>query len=389
MNPISLDILLATNDFQQPEPSALVHNLLPLGLTLLYGPHHSGKSLLTLHLALTVASGTSTLGSLPTTQTSVLYLGLHDTQQRMALRARKLLNTSEIPTSFAWSNILSSTSSSNTDPIATLDHWLSEHPQTRLIVIDSLQGLSPTPSMPLTPRLEYTLLHGLKTLADTRRIAILVTAHLSSKALRTFPDTQPTNAALADTLLILKRDHNSPDATLCIASHCLPYQELALHLPSDTLCWTLLGSASDQRLSQQRQDILALLEEHHSDSLTPKQVASLLHKDPRAITKLLFDMSHANQIRVVSRGKYTTLKTETTPIRSPFFGNIGNVLNNGNNHDNGTDVENNNGNRLIASAHERRDVHVPQPVAACTSTDRSISNDGDNGNDRNVGNYHS
>ncbi len=316
MNPISLDILLASHDFGQPEASELIPNLLPLGLTLLYGPHHSGKSLLTLHLALSIASGTPALGSLSTTQTGVLYLGLQDTPQSMSTRTRKLLANHPAPTTFAWTNTLTP-SSPDIDPIAALDHWLAEHPNTRLIVIDSLHGLSPNPSTPMTATQEYTLLHKLKTLANERRIAILVTAQLSCKAIRAFPDTQPTNASLADTFLILKRSYGQPDATLCIASHCLPYAELALQLPTDTLCWTLIGSAADHRLSQERQDILALLEEQHSVPLTPKEIASLLHKDPRAITKLLFDMSRINQIRVVSRGKTPTSNPIPLPCVSP------------------------------------------------------------------------
>ncbi len=331
MNPIPLDTLLANNEPQQLETSEFIPNLLPIGLTLLYGPHHSGKSLLSLHLALSIALGEPALGNLPTNVTGVLYLGLGDTPQRMYARTRKLLANRRAPANFTWTNTL--TSSSGTDPIAVLDLWLSDHKDTRLVIIDSLQQLKPT--SPLTLSQEYALLHELKTLADRRRIAILVTYQLTPKTIRSFPDTQPATASLADTILILKRTYGQPDATLYIVGNNLPYQELALQLPTDTLCWTLIGPAADHRLSQERQDILALLEEHHSVPLTPKEIAALLHKDPRAITKLLFDMSHANQIRVISRGKYTTLKPDTPPNRFTFFGNNSNVWNISNNHNTG------------------------------------------------------
>ena len=87
-----------------------------------------------------------------------------------------------------------------------------------------------------------------------------------------------------------------------------------LHLPPATMSWTLIGPAADHRLSQERQDILTLLQEHRDGPLTPKSIATLLHKDTRAVTKLLFDMSHANQISVLGRGQYM------------LFSNIGNIV---------------------------------------------------------------
>ena len=317
MNPISLTTLLTANETQQLETQWFIPNLLPIGLTLLYGQPRIGKSWLALHLALSISLGEPVLGQLPTTQTNVLYLGLQDTPQRMCARTRKLLATRPAPTHLTWTNQWN-TSSSDTDPIPSLDLWLTNHPRTHLLVIDSLQHLSSTPSR-LTAQQELTLIHQLKALADRHRIAILLTSQDTTKATRTALNELPHTSALADTVLVLKRERGQTDATLLVTGTDLPDQELALHLPIDTMSWTLIGSASDHRLSQERQDILALLQEHRDGPLRPKEIATLLHKDVRAITKLLFDMSHASQISLLGRGQYMIIKSSTPTYIQPFL----------------------------------------------------------------------
>ena len=310
MNPIPLSALLASNDTSQSETQWLIPNMLPIGLTLLYGRPRVGKSWLTLHFALSIALGEPVLGQLPTHQTDVLYLGLQDTLQQVTARARKLLAIRPAPFNFIWTNQWIS-SSSDADPFSTLDLWLTEHPNTRLLVIDSLQQLSSTYAH-LTIQQELMLLHQLKALANRHRIAILITSQYAPKLNRNLADEYPHAHALADATLVLKRDRGHTDGILLMTGPDLPDQELALRLPTDTLSWTLIGPANEHRLSQERQDILTLLQEHRDGPLSPKEVAALLHKDVRAVTKLLFDMSHASQIRLLGRGKYMTIRS-TTP----------------------------------------------------------------------------
>ncbi len=320
MKPIPLTTLLTTHDTQQPETQWLIPNLLPIGLTLLYGQPRIGKSWLTLHLALSIALGEPVLDQLPTAQTDVLYLGLQDTPQQMCTRTHKLLAARPAPDNLTWTNRWT-TSSSDPDPIPVLDLWLTEHPYTHLLVIDSLQQLSSTPSR-LTIQQELALLHQLKALAIRHRIAILITSHYTPKPNHTIQNEHPHTHALADATLTLKRDRGQTDASLLITGPNLPDQELALRLLTDTMSWTLIGPARDHRLSQERQDILTLLQEHRDGPLRPKEIASLLHKDVRAITKLLFDMNNASQIRLLGRGQYMTTKSNTptyTQSSQPFL----------------------------------------------------------------------
>lgn len=414
MNLISLTDLLDTHDAQHWDTQWLIPDLLPIGLTILQGPPRIGKSWLTLHLALSIALGTQALEHLPTTQTGVLYLGLQDTSQRIARRTRKLLNTQSAPDNFLWTDRWP-TSSSTTDGIDALDLWLAAHPHTRLLVIDSLNGLSPT-SWNTTADQNLELLQHLKALADKHRIAILVTDHHVPNNKRNARKENLYNASfiIADAIMTLKHEQGHAKATLLLTGNDLPDAEFALSLPASTMTWTLLGLAADYRLSQERQDILALLEEHRDGPLRPKEIASLLHKDVRAVTKLLFDMSRASQVRLIGRGHYMTIKTNTisdqqpsqanatliAQLQQPSIGNVSNHSNIGNdgNHNNiGNDGNHSNiGNLHIGNASNHSNigndgnhsdignVHIGNDAHHGNIADAHLSNDS---NRSNIGNH--
>ena len=319
MNPISLSAILTNNDPLHSEIQWLIPDVLPIGLTLLQGQPRVGKSWLTLHLALSIALGDTALAQLPTTRTDVLYFGLQDTQQHTSNRVRKLLGTRSAPENFLWTNKWF-TSSSAPDQISALDLWLTAHPHTRLLVIDSLQNLLST-SLSSIAQQELVLLKQLKALADNHNIAILVTNQYATNVKRSAwnENTYDASFAIVDAIMVLKRDRGQSDATLHLVGTNLPDQELALNLSMQSMSWILLGPANDYRLSQERQDILALLEEHCDGPLRPKEIASLLHKDVRAVTKLLFDMSHASQIRLLGRGQYMTIKSINPAGTQPSY----------------------------------------------------------------------
>lgn len=82
-------------------------------------------------------------------------------------------------------------SASADDKIAALDLWLTAFPRIRLLVIDSLDQLSATPSSITaqdTPQQELALVHQLKALASHHRIAILLVTQLSAKNSRHSPN---------------------------------------------------------------------------------------------------------------------------------------------------------------------------------------------------------
>ena len=115
------------------KPSFVVDGLIPTGLSLFCGAQKIGKSWLMLKLCLCVSAGRP-LWELPTAPGDVLYLCLEDTFYRIQDRLFRLTDEASERLRFAVA------SCKLTDGlVGQLEDYLKERPDTRLIVIDTLQ----------------------------------------------------------------------------------------------------------------------------------------------------------------------------------------------------------------------------------------------------------
>ena len=111
----------------------LVDRLLPPGLHLLAGAPKIGKSWLMMQLCLKVATGI-TLFEFQTLQSDVLYLCLEDTLHRIQSRLFHVTDTA--PENLHFAIMADSLDNGLKEEIGG---FLARHPQTRLIIIDTLQ----------------------------------------------------------------------------------------------------------------------------------------------------------------------------------------------------------------------------------------------------------
>lgn len=148
-------------------PIFVVSSLIPIGLHILSGMPKIGKSWLMLRLCLCVSKG-EPLWDFECQQGTVLYLCLDDSYERIRSRLRRLKE--DAPSCLFFSNEANTLRDGLSEQI---DTFVKEHPDTRLIVIDSLQHvLAETGSSnPLVSNCRE--LNGLRELAFHHRIAIL------------------------------------------------------------------------------------------------------------------------------------------------------------------------------------------------------------------------
>ena len=111
----------------------LVDELIPEGLHILAGAPKIGKSWLALWLCLCVAQG-QPLWNFATTQGEVLYLSLEDSFQRIQTRLFDL--TEDAPPTLHFA-IMANTLKHGLEQ--QIEQFLTEHPTTKLVVIDTLQ----------------------------------------------------------------------------------------------------------------------------------------------------------------------------------------------------------------------------------------------------------
>lgn len=232
---VDADTLMTT---PLPAIRYVVDQLLPQGLHILAGAPKVGKSWLALWLCLCVSKG-DTVWGFSAEQSSVLYLCLEDSYARIQSRLFQL--TEDAPPTLHFANLSDSIGSGLEEQIR---EFLSAHPQTKLVVIDTLQKVRR--SMPdANPYAnDYRDLSALKQLADQNHIAVLLIHHL-----RKMNDDDPLNmisgttgiSGATDSSFVLKPDKRGSDrATLYCTGRDIEYRELLLEFKKDTHTWELI-----------------------------------------------------------------------------------------------------------------------------------------------------
>ena len=155
-----------------PPTRFIIENLLPQGLHILAGAPKTGKSWLLLQISLKVAKR-EPLWNLRTERSTVLSLCLEDSLSRIQQRMFEL--TDSAPPNIFFSTI----SKSLTDGLCEqIEYFLSEHRDTGLVIIDTLQMVRTNSANANLYAADYKDIAMLKQIADRYGIAIIVVQHL-------------------------------------------------------------------------------------------------------------------------------------------------------------------------------------------------------------------
>jgi len=235
MNTGKIEIIDAETLSSTPIPKGrdIVEGLLPQGISLLCGPAKIGKSWMVLWLALQVSQGLP-LWDMKTHQTDVLYFCLEDTYARMQDRLFQLSKDPPSNLRFAFFSHQIGVGLEQ-----DIRDSLTEYPQTKLIIIDTLQKVRSSDG-PVNAGMyakDYDDISALKDIADERGLAILLVHHprkLDDKS-DPFNNISGTNgiAGAMDTNLMLRRDDRASNVASPIATgRDIEYQELRLRFDS-------------------------------------------------------------------------------------------------------------------------------------------------------------
>ena len=295
--------------------SFVVDDLLPQGLHLLAGAPKIGKSWLALWLCLCAAQG-KPLWTFATRPCEVLYLCLEDSFQRIQSRLFDL--TEDAPPTLHFAVM---SQQLHNGLVEQIEQFLKEHPQTRLIVIDTLQRIRTAGNDANPYASDYRDIGVLKALADKHRIAILLVHHL-----RKMNDDDPMNmisgttgiSGATDSNFVLKeRRRGSGEATLYCTGRDIEYRELPLVFDKSGYTWRLTEPVEGERTSIDPEaislsvflrglgsfegtatELSALLEAQTGEKLTPSVLSKRLVKYAEVLEQ--------NGIRVVSERTRTT-----------------------------------------------------------------------------------
>ena len=216
----------------------LVDELLPEGLHILAGAPKIGKSWLALWLCLCVSQG-QPLWNFAVTQGEVLYLSLEDSYRRIQSRLFDL--TEDAPPTLHFA-IMADTLKHGLEQ--QIEQFLTEHPTTKLVVIDTLQRVRSAGSDSNLYANDYQDVGLLKQLADKHHIAILLIHHL-----RKLHDDDPMNmisgstglSGAADSTFVLQKSSRLANiASLHCTGRDIPDRTLKLEFGEEDHVWKLL-----------------------------------------------------------------------------------------------------------------------------------------------------
>lgn len=203
---------------------------------LFVGSPKIGKSFFMAQLAYHVSTGTP-LWDYPVKRGTVLYLALEDDYRRLQERMYRMFGTD------STENLYFSVSSKPLGNGLTdqLSGFIREHPDTTLVIIDTLQKIREVDSDSYSYAKDYEIINQLKQFSDSWGICLLLVHHTrKQKASDNFDMISGTNGLLgcADgAFMLYKETRTSNKATLEISGRDQQDQKIHLIRDEEKLCW--------------------------------------------------------------------------------------------------------------------------------------------------------
>ncbi len=286
-----------------PDVRWAIPKLLPEGVAILAGPPKVGKSWMALNMALAVAMGGKALSTIEVEEGDVLYCALEDNHRRLKRRLNGLLTAEDNPERLTFT-----TRAPRLDDglVGAVDEWLTNHPQARLVILDTLAKIRPgSDSRSDRYSLDYAVGEQLTGIAQKHGVAILLIHHTRKSESEDPVDLISGTLGLSggvDGLMVLKRGRAGADGFLYVTGRDIEEEKsYAVNFDSKTCLWKLMGDAAEFEISKERKEILDLLGEGEMRAV---EVAKALGKAESTTRTNLRRMADDGLVRKGMDGKY-------------------------------------------------------------------------------------
>ena len=294
----------ALMQLELPEPTSVVSGFFVEGLTLLASRPKLGKSWLMLAVALAVTCGGRAFGKIQVDKGEALYIGLEDNPRRLQSRLEVLTDVVPEGLHLATSGAMSRLYEGG---LEQLDGWLTEHPDCRLVVIDTLARVRPQRKAGADLYQEDSLLGGkLQELALKHHVALVVVHHVRKALAEDFLDMVSGSTGLtgvADAVLVLTRLRSQGAAVLNVTGRDIEESSHALEFDSQCGQWSLMEDIALYALTKERQTILAYLS-RQTEAVSPKVISDGTGLPRGSTRNLLSKLLSENLVKSPERGRY-------------------------------------------------------------------------------------
>ena len=226
---------IQTDDYESP--TFIVSQMISTGVYLFAGSPKIGKSWLALWLCDKVAKGEK-VWEYDSQQCTVLYIALEDTKSTLHFRIEDI---TEIASDHAYA--VTSCSNISNGLLEEINSFIGQHPDTRLVVIDTLQLVRDQKERQNYAG-DYVELHKFVAYAQQKDIAIILVHHL-----RKMPDSDPINMVSGSTgllgavdgIMVLEKESRTDNkAKLYITGRRVRDQVLKLEFEENTNAWRFI-----------------------------------------------------------------------------------------------------------------------------------------------------
>ena len=250
---------IAASDLQTAKidpPEWLIPDVLPQGLAILCASSKVGKSWMAMQMCLAISRGKEFL-DYASNQGGCLYLALEDGIFRLKDRLNKVLDGGKAP-----SNFYLSIKANGLDGglIKQLDEEFEEHPDIKLIIIDTLQKVRGSAKKDeIAYATDYRELGALKEYADNKRICIFLIHHLRKMADENdvFNMISGSNGIMGvcDTIFIIyKKKRQDENAVLFMTGRDIRQQDIVVHFDETKYRWEMVGTAEEEERKRKKRE---------------------------------------------------------------------------------------------------------------------------------------
>jgi RecA-family ATPase len=231
-------------DTVYPPRQPVVENLLYTGTYLFAGAPKVGKSFLMAQLAYHVSSGTDLWGY-SVRQGTVLYLALEADYGRLQQRLSRMYGTEDNDNL----HLAICAKQLGSGLAAQLISFFEVHPETRLVIIDTLQQIRDIGGELYSYASDYEIVKQIKRLSDESGVCVLLVHHTRKQTAEDAFDTiSGTNGLLgaADGAFVLQKKRRTDNsATLDITGRDQQDQKLHLEFDHDHCIWNLTSAETE------------------------------------------------------------------------------------------------------------------------------------------------
>ena len=270
----------------------IIEGLLNAGANLFVGAPKVGKSFMMAQLAFHVSTGIPLWGY-PVRRGTVLYLALEDDYGRLQKRLYKMFGTESAEDLFF--SVSAGQLGNGLDE--QLNRFVSEHRDTRLIIIDTLQKVREAGGENYSYANDYDIITRLKSFASSAGICLLLVHHTRKQpSSDKFDMISGTNGLLgaADGAFLLQKEKRTADtATLDVSGRDQQDQRLHLVRNNETLAWDFVRTETEL-WKESPEPLLEEVAKHFTADNpkwigTPTELAAILGVDmkPNTITMKL------------------------------------------------------------------------------------------------------